>query len=207
MNVEGIFVCRHAPVAQNDPKNERLRGQTDPPVLKEGREVADERAQFFNGLPIRRVFMDGLTRCLVQAQAIKKVTGAAVIKDKGPIAWNMGSLQGMPEEAGERKLDRYMFLRPDEQIPDGESFSTFKDRWLRFLQTHRHDSGSVAVTHLRNLIVAAGWAEAGAVGTRVNLKSLRNYEPFKKIEIALITPKGEFVILKMKAKESEMVHA
>jgi len=207
MNVDGIFICRHAPVAQNDPSKERLRGQTDPPVTKEGREVADERAQFFAGMPIKRVYQDGLIRCLVMSQAIKRVTGAAVHKDKGPLAWNMGELQGMPEESGERKLDRYMFKNPAEVIPDGESYDTFKQRWLTFLQVHRHDSGSVAITHLRNIITAAAWAEGGAVGTRVKLGPFKNYEPFKKIEIALITPKGEFVIVKMKAKESEMVHA
>lgn len=204
--LSGVILVRHAPTPANNPENERLRGRLDGPVDKAGRQVAQQRAEFFKGLPIKRIFHDGLIRCLVMATAIHKVTpGSVLIKDMRVAPWRMGILQGTPVEQGEKRLDYYMFRAPDEKIPEGESYNEFKDRFLKFLQVHRHDEGSACVTHLRNLITAAAWAQGGARGVSVDLGRFRNYQPFKKFELTYIDPQGRFAVLEKAATEEAMV--
>jgi broad specificity phosphatase PhoE len=208
MNAPGMFIVRHAPTHWNSPAGERLRGQKDVPVNADGREVATQRAAFFseNRIPIETVYTTNLQRDRVMAQAIAKATGAKIVVSPDIQPWHMGELQGESVKTGQPKLDRYMFKEPATVIPGGgESYNEFKARWIRFLQVHRHQSNQAVVTHLRNILTTAGAGEAGLVGNRVDLSKLRNYEPFKKIEIAYLSPQGEFVIMQTVQHEKEMV--
>jgi len=75
-----------------------------------------------------------LTRAKQTAEVINKETGIPIIgEDKGLMPWDVGDYTGKSVKDSLPILQRYMNELANVAIPGGESFNTFKQRYLTAL--------------------------------------------------------------------------
>lgn len=167
-----VILIRHGETDYNDPQTHggvQVRGWADIPLTdkgrKEGRKIADTVADF----PVQRLYTSDLKRATETA----KLVGDRV--DEKPIRlhmlrpWNVGKYSGRLWTEVKKEMERLETVDPDQTPPGGESFRSFKHRWLTALKAILSESALepsngfiLCVTHTRNLRVALAWLEAGA---------------------------------------------
>lgn len=133
-----------------------------------------------------------LDRALETALIINDKIGAPVFEEASLRPWHLGDSK-LPSTI------ENMFQRESLKTSDGESFGTFKVRFLKRLQelidiSKNGDKNIVVVTHLRNLRLAEAWLNAGArpdlyLGT--DLSRLNSIEPVDYMEVPAGNPKTE----------------
>lgn len=115
-----LFFVRHAPTVLN--QAEVARGWSpvhiDP---KRGVKVAEKAARELAKQRIQLVVTSDIQRALDTAQIIAKICRVQVYPTERLRPWNIGELEGLPEELVRPEMQWYR-ENPDVRIPGGESF-------------------------------------------------------------------------------------
>lgn len=100
----------------------------DVPLTPEGHAEAEQGAMRFQGIQPSFIVSSDMARAKGTAMPISMVTQMPWHEDPRLRPWHMGQLTGMTKEDVDSALKYYLRQR-DEQIPEGESFSQFAQRW------------------------------------------------------------------------------
>lgn len=153
-----LYIVRHGDTDLNSTASgsERFRAWGDPPLNEKGFESAHEAGEFLADKNIGHIFHSDLTRNAQTAAVIHAYTGAPVTPVRGLRPWNLGDLTGQPVEPNLKMVQEYQDKRPDEPLPNGESFHAFQNRWHSTLHalvgySQQHKQPIALVTHTRNL--------------------------------------------------------
>jgi broad specificity phosphatase PhoE len=175
-----LYFVRHPPTKFNsNGSDERIRGHLDIPPTPEGIKMAAKTSDEFKRTGVAgedgidHIYSSDLDRALIVAKMIKGKTGAPLTEMGALRPWNLGKLQGQLVSKVKGDMDYYM-AHPNEAVPGGESWNAFVKRYLSALNKFWKTPGNTAiVTHIRNIMVAKAWIDAGASGTSLDPKELK----------------------------------
>lgn len=160
-----LMIIRHGATALNndDVSVDRIRGWKDIPLSADGREEAEALANALRQSPPRVIVSSDLKRAHETAKIISERTGVPLAwVTKGFRPWNVGDYAGQKTEDAIPVLARYAKEKPDEKLPGGESFNSFKRRAFRALDEalNRFDGPVAIVTHHRIERLICAWVAA-----------------------------------------------
>lgn len=173
-----VILVRHPRTALNKSANadsggesaERIRGWADVPLDKVGLREADTLAAEHGSKDLAKVYCSDLTRAKQTGIGIARTAKTPCVGTEQLRPWGLGILTA-------KKVDEVIPLmnklveHPDVKIPDGdtsrgESFGSFRDRFIPFLQRIMGEAKAsnrdvLAVTHSRNIQLYKAWDKAG----------------------------------------------
>jgi broad specificity phosphatase PhoE len=162
----GIYLVEHAATAEatNDPKTDRITGQSNISISAQGRREAAALGQALKGRGIIRVFCSDLKRACQTAEIIARVLGVPNKELSGLRPWDLGDMVGKLSADVHPQIKKYSGSQHAVPVPGGESFDTFKNRVLASFQglVHAYRDIIAVVIHSRDLELIQGWLEAGA---------------------------------------------
>ncbi len=165
MNERSILLIRHGATSLNsdDHTIDRIRGWTDYPLSEHGRAEAVMLADKIAPTKPTILLHSDLNRAAHTAWIIAKilyVPQAETGTDFRP--WDIGMYVGANARETVPKLARFATITPYEAVPGGESFNTFRTRFLTGLldALQRHEGLIGIVTHHRNERLLKAWATA-----------------------------------------------
>jgi len=175
-----IYFVRHPPTKFNsNGSDERIRGHLDIPPTPEGIKLAAKLSNEFKPTGVAgedgidHIYSTNLDRGLVVAKMIKGKTGAPLTEMGALRPWNLGKFQGQLVSKVKGDMNYYM-SHPNEVVPGGESWNAFVKRYLPLLNKLWKTPGNHAiVTHIRNIMVAKAWIDAGAKGVELDSSDLK----------------------------------
>jgi broad specificity phosphatase PhoE len=160
-----LYVVRHGDTAFNEGEgDERIRGWSPVPLNEDGIDQAHETAKGLKGEGITSLVSSDLPRAKQTANIIGKEIGVEPTFTPDLRTWDMGDLTGESLKDHKVRCAEHVTDKPDEPIPGGESFNTFKDRALKGATDAlgSDPSGKTAiVTHNSVERVLAAWDHAG----------------------------------------------
>lgn len=144
---------------------ERIRGHQDIPLDDKGKREAVALGAQFGSMGIQKVYTTDLKRGTEVAMNIARVAKVPLIKTFDLRPWNLGVLTNKEVDKVLPVMNK-LVERSDVPIPNGESFDTFRMRYLPVLkglldEAARSPKPIVAVTHSRNIQLARAWDKAG----------------------------------------------
>lgn len=169
-----IYLVRHGTTLFNEKDDPRIRGWLDIGLDENGIQAAKNTAKFLKNKKIDRVVTSDLKRCVQTADLIVEVLELPVIKDFNLRPWNVGNATGTPIKDVIPTLNYYMKNARDE-IPGGESYGIFYNRWKHALERYMAKcvlTGETIclVTHSRNLYCLDNILTKGKMEIRVDGK-------------------------------------
>jgi len=185
-----LILLRHGRTSMNrqdrsGESSERIRGHVDVPLDKEGKRQAQELGVKYGNMDIARVYSSDLQRARIVAEHIAKVAHAAgkpvpLIDTDALRPWDLGILHGKEVDKVLQVMNKCV-EHPDVVIPDGESFDSYRKRYLPFLaqmlaEAKRSPGHIVAVTHSRNIQLARAWDKAGRKGVEYDVPRMLDYK-------------------------------
>lgn len=181
-----ITVIRHGATKFNGDgyaSVDKIRGWSDVPLSAEGKADAKKVADELKNSGIKIIVSSDLQRAHDTAKEVARATGAKLIISKKLRPWDLGALTGQDTKASLPKIADYAKNKPDEAIPEGESFNSFKSRAFEGLSEvadgHPDDKGVAIVTHHRVERLIKSWQKAGQPATHdIDIKEfLQKGEP------------------------------
>ncbi len=167
-----MFLVRHPEI--QDP----LHSTKETPPDAQGKVQAHKVAHFFKDKPVKHIITSPAKRTRYQADAIAKVSGAKVEEDPRLDSWDVS---GDSEPEVDAKID-HAIDHPD-SVPDttDETYNQFKTRVQSFHDEHVGDSGTVAVTHSKNIAlhrnISTGSPMNAAARKKVRLNHVSEVKP------------------------------
>ncbi len=163
-NWRSILLIRHGATALNskDQTRDRIRGWTDWPLSEGGMDEAWMLAKRI-AIPPDILFCSNLTRARKTAEIIANNFIISLRIRAAFLPWNIGMYVGANAAETVPKLAQFAIRTPYASVPDGESFNTFRTRFLLGLlkALHEHEGLIGIVTHHRNERLLKAWAKAG----------------------------------------------
>ena len=165
-----VVLVRHGKTALNKggESAERIRGWQNVDLDSEGRQEAERLGREFAGKPVVSIYASPLKRAMDTALAINKTTGAPLHEDFCLMPWHLGYMTNEPVKAVTPTMN-YHVEHEDEPVRLGEPFSSYRRRFLGFLQRKCDESSALPegdfillVTHSRGLQLTKSWLAAGA---------------------------------------------
>jgi bacterioferritin len=173
-----IYLMRHGATDYNspDPAKHRVRGQKDIPMTKEGIAQVEATAKAFKGTPIDTIYTSTLGRTVATANIMSEATGAKVLKTSALLPWDMGEMTGKLLTDVKPEKKEFMYDKPDEKIPGGESYSKFAHKVIDFVRTTALMSNKpiMLVTHSEVIKVIEAWVDAGGNNYKLEENSLKS---------------------------------
>lgn len=157
-----IVIVRHGETALN--KEHRIRGWSDVPLTKDAYPTIDRTGRELKG-KIDLIVTSDLDRAHETAERISKITKAPIIlvtKDFRP--WDVGDHTGEPQDKVYQFMADAARETPDKKLEGGESFNTFKNRFIDAVKKLKKKYGGervALVTHHRGDRMFASWHKAG----------------------------------------------
>lgn len=152
-----ILLMRHGATHLNseDTSVDRIRGQKDVPLSPEGKEEAVKLAEKVAKDPPDCIFSSDLSRAADTAKMVAAASDLKFGKDnktKGLRPWDVGTFAGKKSKEAVPILCDYAINKPDQAVPEGESFNDFYGRFTGELSDIlKKNSGVVGiVSHHRN---------------------------------------------------------
>src|SRR5262249_39726526 len=140
--------------------SECVRAWLDVPLSPEGVKEAKALAKELCSVSFDGIYSSDLDRAEATAKIISDTTKVPILGvTRGLRPWDLGHLAGKKVEDCVDIIHEHIEDKPDEAIKDGESFNSFKCRFLDFLDEIRqkHDGQCIAiVSHHRNERLLAG---------------------------------------------------
>jgi len=166
-----VIIARHGETKLNvndSESAERIRGWKDIPLDGEGVRQANALAKKLSEYDVREIYSSPLSRAFDTACAIASACHVGPVhKEASLLPWHLGSLQGelvmtsIPAVAAHIEHE-------NEEVDKGESFATFRERFLSFLkdkckqaESWAKDDIMVLVCHSRNVQITKAWLAAG----------------------------------------------
>lgn len=182
MNRTIIFI-RHGSTDLNSDDNsvDRLRGWKDVPLNPDGKKHAEYTAKLLQDNPPGKIVTSDLKRAVETAEIISKITGAPVVWETEKFRpWNVGKYTGQLSSKAVPIIGEYAKSKPFYQIPDGESFDTFRRRFFSGLDEalDKYPGLLAVVSHHRNERLLKAWIAA-------------DYPTNNAIDIKVFNQKGE----------------
>lgn len=161
-----VHIIRHGATSLNstDASMDRIRGWKDVPLSPEGRKEAEKLGDKLAKAPPSVLVSSDLKRAHDTAQIISDKTGAPYDGSTHMFRpWNVGDYAGQLSSKVLPILGKYAAEKPEEQVPGGESFNDFRQRFLNGLLAVliKHDGDVGVVAHHRNERLLNAWAKAG----------------------------------------------
>ena len=164
-----LYLVRHGKTSLNaDAEDDRIRGWKDVPLDSTGIDEAHDVAHTLEGKGIKRIFTSDLQRAKTTADILGKKIGIEPEESDYFRPWNLGDFQGKLTKEVLPQIAHYID-HEHAVVPNGESFATFKNRFLMGMKgVQRMDGPSAIVTHYRNLSLAHAWIKNGMKGTSID---------------------------------------
>ncbi|HVM96157.1 MAG TPA: histidine phosphatase family protein, partial [Candidatus Acidoferrales bacterium] len=161
-----IQIVRHGATELNDERVsvDRIRGWSDIPLSEEGQQQALILGEKMAQDPPDVIVSSDLMRAKDTAEIVAEITGVPLkLITKGFRPWNVGIFSGMITEEAIPILADYARNNPAEIVPDGESFNSFKERFLTTLWEvlRKYDGRIAIVTHHRGERLMEAWEAEG----------------------------------------------
>jgi broad specificity phosphatase PhoE len=161
-----VYIVRHGATKLNnqvDMSEDRIRGWSDVPLVEEGRQEARGAAKKLVGKGIKAIVTSDLSRAHETADIIGKIIGIKPVASQKLRPWNLGKLTGCTTKEALPKIAEYVRNRPDEAVPDGESFNSFKARAFAGLAeaVAQNAAPILIVTHHRDERLFEAWQKLG----------------------------------------------
>ena len=156
-------IIRHGQTRLN--VSDKIRGWSDIGLDETGFEQAEKLGRKLKNSGIDMLIASDLTRTLQTAACISKESGIPLLATTLALRpWNVGDYTAKPGKEVHPIMMDFAENKPDENIPNGESFNSFKYRVIMgviaFLNEYEGKTiGFVA--HHRNDRILRGWYEAG----------------------------------------------
>ena len=153
---------RHGATRMNS-DGDKIRGWRDISLDPEGVEEAEKTAKKLP--PVDCIYSSDLERAVQTAEILSKAQPGVSLKlseDLRP--WDLGVFTGAHSTQIQEKIRHYV-ENPDEPVPKGESFNTFKNRFLSFIINLKRDHPMeriAIVSHYRGDRVLRAWEVAGS---------------------------------------------
>jgi broad specificity phosphatase PhoE len=162
-NTRTIQLIRHGATSLNndDVSVDRIRGWKDVPLSEDGRKEAYRIAEKMAHRKPDVIVTSDLKRAHDTAEIIAKELGMKVaLITKGFRPWNVGTWSGVVTSKAIPVLCEYAEHKPDKDLPEGESFNTFRLRFFsELLHVLEKYPGKIAVvTHHRGERLMKAWA-------------------------------------------------
>lgn len=158
-----IVIIRHGETALN--VDDRIRAWSDVGLDAKGFEQAEELGRKLKDTGVDMLVASDLTRTLQTASCISKESGIPLLATTMALRpWNVGKYTAQPAEKVHPILMEYAIEKPDENLPEGESFDSFKFRVLMGVIAFLNEyEGKLIgfVAHHRNDRLLRAWYEAG----------------------------------------------
>ncbi len=178
-----VWVIRHGKTKLNQGVGtsvDRIRGWSDIPLDHEGEKEAIELGRKLKGEPIDLILTSDLKRAQETAKVVGRALGAKVVATRAFRPWHLGALTGQPSDEAAPVIADYATNCPKRAVPQGESFVSFRNRFLAGLKMvlgmaaeERRDIG--IATHYRGLKLVEGWLK-GDQQSAVNLPAFLHYD-------------------------------
>jgi broad specificity phosphatase PhoE len=127
-----VYVVRHGATSMNnqtDLSQDRIRGWSDVPLAPEGREEAKKAAEELRQFNIQLIVTSDLARAQETAHIIGEALGGIPVTPNQKLRpWNLGDFTGANTKEALPKIAVFAQQTPDQPIPGGESFNSFKAR-------------------------------------------------------------------------------
>lgn len=164
-----LVVVRHGATKMNnqtDMSEDRIRGWRDIPLSPEGVEEAHKAAadllSFLGEGGI--VVASDLKRAAETGQIIAATCHCPITLTPLLRPWNLGQMQGQVTKTALPIIHRFVCEFPDQPVPEGESFHSYKYRAFRGLKYAiqlAQEQPLVVVTHHRDERLFFSWRDAG----------------------------------------------
>ena len=161
-----LYLGRHGETKLNS--EERLRSWLDEPLNAAGIKEAEAMGVAMSKTDIDRVYCSSLDRADHTAKIVAKHHGLKPTPREWFKPLNYGDLSGKKVSEIQPELDRLNEVwktNPDEEAPNGESFTEFQDRNLgglhAILRNAEEGEQILLVAHLRNCLLFHGVAVSG----------------------------------------------
>jgi broad specificity phosphatase PhoE len=159
-----MILARHGETDANA-DGDKIRGWKDWPLNEHGINQAYELGNRLKKEKFDVIITSDLDRAVETAQAISEMTGVPIEgKTEGLRPWNVGRLTGKESKTVIPQMMDYVNNKPDEKIPDGESFNDFKGRYLGTLEKiikKFPNKVVLIVAHHRNQVLLDAWCKKG----------------------------------------------
>ncbi len=162
-----IWLIRHGATLFNESdgdSQERIRGWHDIPLSEKGEAEIPPLVNKLKNSGIEVVYTSKLTRAAQTADPIGQELDVPVLRTHGLRPWNVGQFTGVESDVAHPEMMYYATEAPDENIPEGESFNTFRDRAINGLKEILDATKGMTVaivTHHRVERLLKAWIAAG----------------------------------------------
>jgi len=169
-----LTLIRHGSTKLNS--EDKIRGWSDPHLDNKGEQEATETGKQLKGAGLDGLITSDLDRAKATAKGISKVTGVPIIGETpGLRPWNLGNYTGKPVSEANPVMQNFAAKTPDKPVPGGESFNSFKNRFLNTAKSiiREHQGKHIGiVTHSRGDRIMQAWEDAGMPDDNsINIKS------------------------------------
>jgi broad specificity phosphatase PhoE len=157
-----LYLISHTHTTYNRPglAHDRVQGWKDIPLTTAGRAEARGLGKFLQDKGVSTIYSSNLKRAAQTAELIGKVLNLPVKESGDYRPWNLGNFAGDSSANVIPKLEEFLD-DPSKVVPGGESFDSFKDRFLpafeKLLKQAEGGATVALVTHSRCLEFAEGW--------------------------------------------------
>jgi broad specificity phosphatase PhoE len=190
-----LMVIRHGAthLNNNDTSVDRVRGWKDVPLSQEGKKEAAKLAEKVSKEPPDHLVTSDLRRAHDTAKMVAAVSGIKVDDvSKAFRPWNVGKFAGVTSKEAVPILCRYAVDMPDDPVPEGESFNTFRSRFFKGLSDacKKYPGVLGVVTHHRGERLlkawqAAGYPDDGSIDAKTFTKKGETTAGYETIEVPL----------------------
>jgi SPP1 gp7 family putative phage head morphogenesis protein len=160
-----FYLIRHGATKLNDDTDasaDRIRGWMDVPLAPDGEGQAETLAVDLEDAGIERLYSSDLKRSVQTAEIIGDHLDVGVTTTKTLRPWNLGKFAGRPTKEVHPQICDYARNRPDDPVPQGESFNSFKTRAFGGLTNILSTEGVIGlVTHHRMERLVKAWIANG----------------------------------------------
>jgi broad specificity phosphatase PhoE/8-oxo-dGTP pyrophosphatase MutT (NUDIX family) len=173
-----LYVVSHAKTRYNNKgaSRDRVQGWLKVPIDAQGRKEAAELGAWFKDRRIDELHTSDIVRSSQTAAIIGKTLGLKPQVSASFRPWNLGSFAGHSSDHVIPALKPFITEKPDAHVDGGESFNTFKNRFIPALEAlvKEAEQGErvVLVTHSRNVELIEGWLGGKGYRTQVDPKAI-----------------------------------
>lgn len=140
---------------------DRIRGWLDVPLSPQGKKEVNHLADKLADSGIKNIASSNLKRAHETADVIAEVTGAVVRKDMALRPWDLGKFAGEKSALVCDQINSYAKNKPDQAVPEGESFNKFKKRAFGGIVKAIDSGADAIVTHHRVERLLKAWQAQG----------------------------------------------
>ena len=174
-----LYLVSHATTRYNSPgkpHQDRVQGWLNVPLNPQGRKEAGKLGQFLKDRGVQAVHSSDLARSSQTAKVVGHAAGLKPVISQRYRPWNLGTWAGHSSADAVPKLKRFMTKTPSQPVDGGESFDTFKGRFIPALDAllKQVEAGKTValITHSRNIELAQGWVQGRAPRRQVDTSEI-----------------------------------